>query len=157
MIKNKLEYDAALIRIQNLKRAEPGSPEGTVLDELITAVEYYEETNFEIPNLTLEDLKVGAHFYMINGMGCVDRLYINYFSSQEQKYYVTNITGNYSFDLSKSYFEAHQDHYFKTRQFAILSALRDLKEQQHLVQRKLTEIGHRIKSFHSELDDGDFE
>ena len=42
------EHSAALLRIQNLMDAEPGSPEGRELDALVNAVEAYESSSVDI-------------------------------------------------------------------------------------------------------------
>ena len=49
IIKTEKEYDKALARINDLMDADQGTPEGDELEQLVTLVELYEETNYPIP------------------------------------------------------------------------------------------------------------
>jgi len=48
LIKNETEYEAALVRIEALFSAKPGTPGGDELDLLVTLVELYESRAFPI-------------------------------------------------------------------------------------------------------------
>ena len=48
-ITNEQEHAAALEAIERLFEAEPGTPEGAELDELITLVEEYEDIHYPMP------------------------------------------------------------------------------------------------------------
>ena len=47
-IKTENDYDMALLRIDQLMDAEPGTPEGDELDVLVTLVDSYENARFPI-------------------------------------------------------------------------------------------------------------
>ena len=48
-IRTEQEYDAALVRVDELLDARPGTPEGDELDLLATLVEFYELQHFPVP------------------------------------------------------------------------------------------------------------
>lgn len=48
-IKTEADYEAALVEIERLFEAEPGTPEGDRLEILTTLVEAYEEAYYPIP------------------------------------------------------------------------------------------------------------
>ena len=48
-IRNEINYDAALARIDQLMNAEFGTPEGDELDILVTLVEAYEAKHYPMP------------------------------------------------------------------------------------------------------------
>ena len=48
-IKTEADYENALVHIEQLWDAKPGSPEGNRLDVLVTLVEDYEEKTYPIP------------------------------------------------------------------------------------------------------------
>ena len=48
-IRNEVNYDAALARIDQLMNAEFGTPEGDELDVLVTLVEAYEAKHYPMP------------------------------------------------------------------------------------------------------------
>lgn len=48
-IRTEADYENALVHIEQLWNANPGSPEGNRLDILVTLVENYEEKNHPIP------------------------------------------------------------------------------------------------------------
>ncbi len=47
-IKCEADYDAALMRVDDLMDAQPGSPEGDELDILVTLIEKYEAQHYPI-------------------------------------------------------------------------------------------------------------
>lgn len=47
-IRTEREYRAAMLEIETLMRAEAGTPEGARLDELVTAVQEYEQQHYDI-------------------------------------------------------------------------------------------------------------
>ena len=48
-IKNETDYEAALVEIERLFNAEPGTPEDDRLEVLVTLVEAYETDHYPIP------------------------------------------------------------------------------------------------------------
>ena len=48
-IRTEQDYEAALLEIESLFEAEPGTPEADKLDVLVTLVEAYEEKHYPIP------------------------------------------------------------------------------------------------------------
>ena len=48
LIKTEADYESALVRIDQLMGAEPGSQEGDMLDLLVTLVELYEDQHYPI-------------------------------------------------------------------------------------------------------------
>ena len=48
-IKTEAAYEAALMEIESLFNAEPGTPEGDQLEVLATLVEAYEDEHYDIP------------------------------------------------------------------------------------------------------------
>ena len=48
-IKTEKDYEKALARINDLMDADPGTPEGDELEQLVTLVEMYEEKHYPIP------------------------------------------------------------------------------------------------------------
>ena len=49
-IKTEADYEAALVEIEELFEAEPGTPEGDRLEVLTTLVEAYEDAHYSIPS-----------------------------------------------------------------------------------------------------------
>ncbi len=50
IIKNEVEYEAALSRVEEIMDAVPNTPEGEELELLALLIENYEENNFPLPN-----------------------------------------------------------------------------------------------------------
>lgn len=48
-IRTEAEYESALARVDALMDAEPGTPEGDLLDALVTLIEEYEAVHWAIP------------------------------------------------------------------------------------------------------------
>jgi len=60
-IRTEREYEAALKEIERLFGADPGTPDGDLLDILVTLVEVYEDEHYPIP---LPDPIEAIYFYM---------------------------------------------------------------------------------------------
>jgi len=60
-IRTEREYEAALKEIERLFDADPGTPDGDLLDILVTLVEVYEDEHYPIP---LPDPIEAIYFYM---------------------------------------------------------------------------------------------
>jgi HTH-type transcriptional regulator/antitoxin HigA len=59
-IQTEAEYDAAVARVTDLMGSEPGTAEGTELDELVELVVAYEEEHFPIDEPDPETLRLCA-------------------------------------------------------------------------------------------------
>lgn len=65
-IKTEKDYEEAMVKIDELWEAEPGSPEGDLLDILVTLVEAYEERHH--PILPPEPVEAILHFMESQGL-----------------------------------------------------------------------------------------
>ncbi|HNT54203.1 MAG TPA: hypothetical protein PKG95_05785 [Anaerolineaceae bacterium] len=80
-IRSEADYEASLKKVEKLMNAQPGTPDGDLLDVLVTLIEAYETQHFPIPEPD-DPVEVLAYYMESRGLSRTDL--IPYLGSKER-------------------------------------------------------------------------
>jgi HTH-type transcriptional regulator/antitoxin HigA len=95
-IRSEADYEATLKEIEKLMESEPGTPEGDLMDVLVTLVEAYEAKHFPIPE---PDDPVEVLEYYMESRGLSRSDLIPYLGSKERVSEVLNRKRGFSLEM----------------------------------------------------------